>query len=250
MSTPATLTLKPIPVLTQSWLQKHERIVLFAMVLAVAAFGLNKWLDKSAMDAASKAAVAQQVAAVQHDADQKIAAAVAQQTALFNQEQNAREQEMASLVAAMASRDAASNNKVTIVSQPKTPSQAVVDLQSTYTLSAPVVVTSDGADIPTADIQQFTIAKIEGDTAKADLIDSQKELATTSVSLGEATTLVGALQNQVTGLQTEIKTDATASKAEIASVKAAGRKSKVAWFKRGFIVGFVAGFATAHYAGF
>lgn len=231
-----------------SWLQRHERMIIVAMVLAVGAFGLNKWLDKSAIDSSNKAAVAQQIATVQHEADVKIAAAIAQQTALFNQEQQVRDQQMASLVAAVASRDAASNQRVIVVQQPKTPTQAVVDLQAAYPkLPNAPIVTDAGATVTTADIQQFTVAKIEGDTAKADLVDTKKELDTTTQGLVSSTALVGALQNQVTGLQTEIKDNNTASKTEIASVKAAARKSKLAWFKGGVVVGFIGGLVVGHY---
>jgi hypothetical protein len=229
------------------WFESHERILIVAMVLGVSAFGLNKWLDKSAIDAASKAAVAQQVAAVQHDADVKVAAAIAQQTALFNHEQQVREQEMATLVSAIASRDLAANTKIKTVTQPKTPSQAVTDLQATYQLAVPVTVTDSGAEVPTVDLQQFTVAKIEGDTAKADLVDTRKELDTTTHSLVSATSLVGALQNQVTGLQVEIKDNAVANQMEIAALKAKARKSKLAWFKGGVVVGFFGGLVVGHY---
>ena len=228
-----------------TWLQRHERIVIVALVLTVAAFGINKWLDKSAIEASNKAAVAQQIASVQHDADQKIAAAVAQQTALFNQEQAAREQEMASLVAAVASRDAASTQKITVVSQPKTTPQAVADINSVYTLPTPLTVEEAGL-IPIADLQQFTIAKIQGDTAQADLADTRKELATTTASLSSATGLVGALQNQVTGLNTELKDVTAAKDAEIKAVKTAARKSKRNWFIAGLITGFGLRVATGH----
>lgn len=249
MSTPV-LSLKTLPPLTdasvKSWLQKHERIILTLLVLSFGIYGWTRWLDKTAADTQSKAVVAAQVAVVQHDADVKLAAAIAQQTALFNQEQQAREQEMASLVAQMASRDAASNNRVTSVTQPKTPSQAVVDLQSTYKLNAPVAITADGADVPVADLQQFTVAKIEGDTAKADLGDTQTALQSTQTALTSATNLVGTLQTQVTGLNAEIKTTIDAKDAEIKSVKASARKSKRNWF----IAGFVSGFVARHFVNF
>lgn len=221
------------------WFESHERILIVAMVLIVGAFGINKWLDKSAMDASNKAAVAEQIAAVQHDADVKIAAAVAQQTALFNQEQQARDQQMATLVAAVASRDAASNTRVETVKQPKTSSQAVVDLQTTYQLAAPVTVTDTGAEVPTVDIQQFTVAKIEGDTAKADLNDTKKELSNSTAGLQQATILLSAKDSVITGLNTEIKTDASACDADKAKITAVARKSKWHLFWWGFGAGFI-----------
>jgi hypothetical protein len=234
-----------------TWIQRHERIIIVAMVLAVSAFGLNKWLDKSAMDAASKAAVAQQVAAVQHDADQKIAAAVAQQTALFNHEQAVREQEMASLVAAVASRDTASNNRVKGVLAPKETPAVLADLWAAYPDVDgfdPAPITADGKiafSVPV--VQQFTATRLKLDTAQADLIDTKKELDVTTEGLVGSTALVGSLQGQVTGLQTELKTQGAAADAELKSVKASARKSKLGWFKVGFGIGFVTGLVTGHY---
>jgi len=233
-----------------SWMQRHERIIIVAMVLAVGAFGLNKWLDKSAIDAASKAAVAQQVAAVQHEADQKIAAAVEQQTALFNHEQQIREQEMASLVAAVASRDAASTTRVNNVLAPKPITDVLTDLSAAYPKISfdPTAITQDGKlAFPLPTVQQFTAAKIEGDTAKADLLDTKKELDTTTAGLVASTSLVGALQNQVTGLQTELTTQGSADAAVLKAEKAKARKSKLGWFKFGLGVGYVAGLVTGHY---
>lgn len=235
-----------------TWIQRHERIVVIAMVLIAGSFGFSKWLDKSAMDATSKAAVAQQVAAVQHDADLKIAAAVAQQTTLFNQERQAREQEMASLVAAIASRDAASNNRVKNVLAPKETPAVLADLWAAYSDVDgfdPAPITPDGKiafSVPV--VQQFTATRLKLDTVTADLADTKKELDVTQQGLVGATALVTSLQGQVTGLQTELKTQGAASQAEIALVKAKARKSKMSWFKGGFVLGFVSGLFVGHAA--
>ncbi len=229
-----------------TWFKSHERLLVIALVLGVGYLSYGKWLDKSATDAASKAAVALQVAAVQHDADLKVAAAVAQQTALFNQAQAQHEQEMASLVGIMASRDAASTHQIAVVQQPKTTPEAIADLNQTYKFPTPLTVEQAGT-IPTEDIQSFTVAKIQAETATADLADTKTQLASTESLLSSATALVGVKTDQVTGLQTELKTQAAASKAEIASVKAAARKSKFAWFKIGFVSGVAATLAVIYH---
>ena len=224
------------------WFKEHERILIIFAVLLVGYFGLNKWLDKSAVDAQIQAATAQQIAQVQHDADAKIAAAVAQQTALFNQAQAQHEQEIASLVAAVASRDAASNQKINQVTQSKDIPQAVADINAVYgaTLPTPLTVTEAGS-IPLADLQQFAVAKIREGTLQGDLADTRKELDSTSQQLGQATGLVGTLQNQVTGLQTELKDQAAADKKTLDACKATARQGKMKWFKIGFVTGFVTG---------
>lgn len=230
------------------WFQSHERLILVAVVLTFGYFGLGKWLDKSAMDKAMQAAVAQQVAAVQHDADQKIAAAVAQQTALFEQEHLASEKQIASLVATVASRDVASTNKIKDVLDIKSVTDVLSDLAAAYPKINfdPTPVTGNNLEFPLPVVQQFTAAKIEGDTAKADLDNVQQELATAVYDGDQARTLVGSLQTQVTGLQTEIKDDSIASQKQIAAVKADARKSKMKWFKIGFVTGFASGFFAGH----
>lgn len=173
------------PVVSSTWLRQHERLILGTMVLAIALYGCNRWFDKAATDAKTQAAVAAQVAA-QADASRKqadatqaqVLAQVNQQMTLLTTQVASDRQTIASLVATVASRDAASNNKVTAVSGTKTPPQAVADLSSAYPqLKQPIVPTDTGAQVPTEDLQQFTVAKIEGDTAQADLKDTQVELS-------------------------------------------------------------------------
>lgn len=232
------------------WFEAHERTIIIFAVLIAGSWGFSKWLDKSATDASSKAAVAVQVAAVQHDADQKIAAAVAQQTALFNQESQAREQEMASLIAAVASRDAASTTKVKNVLDPKPITDVLADLASAYPKLSfdPTSITQNGQlAFPLPTVQTFTATKIQLDTTQADLVDTKKELDTTTAGLVSSGSLIVSLQGQVTGLQTEIKANDNACTLQIASVKASARKSKLAWFKGGVVVGFIGGLVAGHY---
>jgi hypothetical protein len=231
----------PVPAATQplSWLQKHERLILGTMVLAVVLFLGNRWFDKSAADADVRAAAAVQVVAVQDAASKQLAAQAAQQTALLAQQITADKQEIASLVATVASRDAASTTKVTNVSGSKTPTQAVSDLSTEYTLAAPVTTTADGADIPTVDIQQFTVAKIEGDTAAADLKDTTSELHISQGDLTSCQGVVSTLQKQVAQDVTDLKAHDDAAAKDLKAAKADARKSKLHWFLVGFVSGFV-----------
>ena len=226
--------------------QAHERLFIITLVLTFALFGWNIWLDKSATDAQNKAAVAQQIAQVQRESDAKIATAVAQQTALFNQAEARYEQEIASLVDAVASRDAASNKQIKQVQQSTTTQQAVADLNDVYrTLPSPLTV-GEAASVPLPDLQAFTTAAIERDTAVADLNDTRTQLDSTKTQLDSSITLNGSLQGQVQGLQTQIKKNDDAAKQELKACQAEARKGKMTWFKRGFIVGFVAGLWTGH----
>jgi hypothetical protein len=231
----------PVPAATQplSWLQKHERLILGTMVLAVVLFLGNRWFDKSAADADARAAAAVQVVAVQDAASKQLAAQATQQVALLTQQIAADKQEMTSLVELVASRDAASTTKVTSVSGSKTPTQAVADLSTEYTLAAPVTTTADGADIPTVDIQQFTVAKIEGDTAAADLKDTVSELHISQGDLTSCQGVVSTLQKQVAQDVTDLKAHDDAAAKDLKAAKAEARKSKFKIFWYGFVAGFV-----------
>jgi len=226
------------PVATLTWLQKHERIVLTFLVLAFGAWGFNHWLDKSATDANTKAAIAEQAAAQSKSVADTALAQLAQQQASFNQAEQVRETEMASLIAAITSRDAASITRVKAVEQPKTPTQAVTDVQSAYVLPIPITVTSDGADVPTVDLQLFTATKITGDTCTSDLQDTRSELSTTAAGLIQATGLLATKDKAIADLQGEITTDNTAHAAEVKQLKADARKHSWRWFWTGVVVGF------------
>lgn len=221
------------------WFQSHERTIALVLVLAAGIYGLNRWLDKSTADADTKAAAAAQVSAVQDAASKQLAAQSAQQMALFTQQIIADKQELASLVAAMASRDAASSKKVAEVTGVKTPAQAIANLSTTYTLAAPVTVTADGADVPTVDLQQFTVAKIEGDTAKANLVDTRTELVVTQKEVASCQTVVGTLQKQTAQDVVDLKAHDDKAAADIKKVKADARKGKWHTFWWGVAAGFV-----------
>lgn len=233
-----------------TWLQRHERLVLMAMILLTAGWGFNSWVNHSADVANQRAAVAQQIAEVQRESDAKVAAAVAQQTALFNQAQARYEQEIASLVDAVASRDAASNKQVKQVQTSNTTEQAVADLNQAYGVELPSPLTvAQAVNIPLPDLQAFSTAAIERDTAVADLHDTKTQLDATKTQLDSAVSLTGSLQQQVTGLQVEIKKNDTAAKQELSACQATARKGKLKWFKIGFVTGFIGGLVTGHAAG-
>jgi hypothetical protein len=229
MSTPVTV----------SWLKAHENIAIAVLVLALGIYGFNRWDDKSVNDAKAQIAIAQTAQAQQDASVKALQAQLTSQTQQFAASQAEMKTEILSIVSAIAQRDAATQSKVVSVSAPKTPTQAVVDLQATYTLNAPVTVTETGADIPTVDIQQFTVAKLEGDTAASDLKDTESELTVTQGNLAQCNSLVGTLQKAVAQDAVDLKAhDATAA-AELKVVKAEARRSKLHWFLVGLVTGFV-----------
>ena len=232
------------------WFKAHERLIVIVLVLGAGSFGYSKWIESSAMDAHAKAAVAEQIAASQKAQADKLAAQLEQQTALFQQSEIQREKEMATLALAIASRDAASSTKIAQVTAPKTPPQAVNDLNAAYPkLPVPLVPTDAGANVPTVDLQQFTVAKIEGDTAKADLVDTRNALTHSQDSLSQAVALMKGKDDLLTAKDTEITNNIKACDAEKKDLKAQARKSKWKIFWYGVAAGFIGRQAIKSYTG-
>lgn len=223
-----------------TWFRAHERLLIIALVLFVTAWGFNKYLDHDAMVRHDQAVVAQQTLKQQDAANKQLAAQIAELQKENDDKYVMLVQELNTLQANMDKRDAAAKAKIVDVQKPKTPPQAVADLSSAYQLPVPIVPTDTGAVVATEDLQLFTETKIEADTAKADLQDTQKELVDTKDALQSSQTLVSGLQEQVTGLNEARKEDDAAHKAEVKELKAEARKSKRNWF----IAGYVAGAAT------
>lgn len=227
-----------------SWLQRHERMVLVILTLAAVLWLGNKWLDKSATDAERKAAVAEQVLAETKQSNEKLAAQLATQSANFEQERLAREQEIKTLLSAIASRDAASAKKIIEVKAPKEPVQVLKDLNDAYAGTLPVLpnaVTSDGMiQFPAPVVQEFTVTKIERDTAVADSADRKEAMDKQQLELLSVNNLIDTYDRRVVGLETQITQTQTKCEADLAVIKAQARKSKRNWF----IAGFVAGIAT------
>jgi hypothetical protein len=224
----------------------HERLILLLVVLSFGSWGLSRTLGYFATRDMTQATTAQKAADAAQTQNAQLAAQVALQATALQQAESAQEKATGALLAAMGQRDSASQGKVVVVQQPKTPSAAVADLQGVYNLPTPVTVTATGADIPTEDIQLFTVAKIEGDTAKADLLDEQKIAADVTANLTQANGLISAYKTEVDGLNGQIVLDKKACTAQVTAIKADARKSKSKWFKIGVVVGFVAGFMSGH----
>lgn len=225
-----------------SWLQRHERLLLGVLVLAVVMFLGNKWLDKSAMDAKlNQAAVAQQLADAKQNSD-KLAAMLAQQSAQFEQQSAERAREINALVVAMASRDAASSKKIEEVKEHKLPAQVVADLNEAYhgELVTPNAVTADGlVQFAPPVIQQFTVTKIERDNAVANLADQKDINAKQADTIKQSTDLIHTFETRVDGLNNLMVVQGKKCEADIAVVKADARKGKRFWYILGVVTGFL-----------
>ena len=220
-------------------IKAHERIIIVAILMGFGVYGFNHWVDRSAANADAKTQAAVQAAATADATSKALAAQSAAQQAQFAQQLTAEQQQIASITAAIVSRDAAAKTQIAKVTASTTPTLAVVDLSTEYTLPVPVAVTADGADVPTQDLQLFTATKIDDVTAQSDLLDTKSELTGTQSVLMSCQTTVVDLQKQVTQDGTDLKAHDTAAAAELKQAKDDARKSKWHWFLAGFVSGFL-----------
>ena len=229
MSTPTVTPETPLVWVQakESWLKQHERIIIAFFVLSLGIWGFNKWVDVSANNAKIQASISAQAQISQDTTVKQLQAQMATQAQQFSQSQAEMKAEVLSLVSAIAQRDAKAAQQIQVVTAPKTPTQAVADLTTAYPrLPDAPVVTDGGATVSTADFQQFTVAKIEGDTAKADLDDTKTELTKTNTTLSQAVSLLGTKDTVIAGLQTDIKTHDKACEDSKVEIKKQARKGK------------------------
>src|ERR1019366_4244076 len=95
-----------IPAPAQSWLQKHERIVIVALVLAAGSWGLQQYLNNVAAKAETRATVAEQALMLQKTTDTQLAATVAQVTQQYQSMVQALAVQNVALAQAVAQREA------------------------------------------------------------------------------------------------------------------------------------------------
>jgi hypothetical protein len=229
------------PTVTQTWLQKHERIIIVALILAVGTFGLSRYFDATAAKAEARATAAEQALVLQKATDAQNAATVASVLAQYQAMVQADHTLIASLAAAAAQRQAA------VVQQQHTDATLpAADLANRLkTLgNAPegsISVSGDTLNLLRPGAVAIVQALETIPALQADLKDTQVALGSSQAALAQAGTVITAQTTEITGLKKEIADQAAADKAEIAAVKAAGRKNSMKWFLRGVVVGYIGG---------
>ena len=248
MATTTTTTSPTVTSVTTSWLKLHERLVCLTLVLLFGGFGVEKYCDLSAQRAAITASATAQIAAKDAQNSLALAQQSAQTTAQFQALAQALSQQNAALNTAMAQRTAAVKTQMTVDStlQPTALSERwhtlLPTVQPTVGANGSLTVTNQEAHDTVAQLEQVPVLV-------QDLKDETTVATNLSTELTKQGAVVDACTAQVTGLKTQISADDIASKAEIASVKAQGRKNSIKWFKRGFGLGFIAGIFAGHAAG-
>ena len=248
-TTTSTTPTATVTSVTQSWFRAHERIIVVALILAVGAFGLNKYFDVSAAKADAKAVAAEQVAA---DAKAN-SAALAAQSAIQAQQYQALVIALAAQNASLA-RSIASRQAALPVQQATDARLPLSDLATRLqTLgNAPVgsiSVAGNQIDLTPSGAVSVTQTLEQVPVLQGNLADETKIALNTRQELEKSDVLSADLNAQITGLNNQLTADANSCKLNIAAVKADARKGKAKWFRIGYVAGLVSGLWLGHAAG-
>lgn len=230
------------------WIKTHERLLIVFMVLTVGAFLGNKWLDSSAAKANATATYAAQQA-VEAKKDATLAAQQAAQTqAQYQAMVTALSQQNAVLAQAITQRDAILGRQQTAV-QTAPLNDVAVEWQTAIGGTGDITPNTNGLNVTDSGARKTVTQLLELPVVKADLADQTEVVNNLKTQLTGSDKNTAACYTQVSALNAQLNANDVASKAEIVALKAEGKKNRVKWFKRGFIVGFIAGLWTGHAAG-
>src|SRR5208337_3272321 len=230
-----------------SWLQKHERLLIVAMVLIFGYVGINHYLNNAAAKAEIRATVAEAKAATSDDAAVKAASAVAQ----IQQQYQVLATHDQALIASLA--QAAVARQATTVAQQKTDTtlapSALASRIATLSSAPPAEVTLSGDSINLGRNAAVAVAQTLElvPELRADLKDETSIATATQAQLTSANGVIAAQGIQITALNIARTADAGACKADLAQVKSDAHKQNMTWFKRGLKIGGVGGFIAGLY---
>lgn len=208
-----------------SWLQKHERLILCTLALAVICFLGNKWIDRAADKAEAALAVAQ------HEVEQARSEA-SQAASQYQATIDALSRQNASLAAAVAQRQVVLEQKQTEIKTLPLP-QVASEWQRLIGGSGDIVFSTLGMSV-SEDGARRTVSQLEAvPVLQADVADQKVIIENQKKEIDAGASLVGKLNQQ-------IEAEQAVHKADVAAVKAEARKSKRKWF----IAGFISGLAT------
>ncbi len=226
----------------QTWLQRHERLIIVLLVVMLGGWFVQRHYDRAAAAATTRATIAEAKAATADSVAAQSAATLQQamqQVQAVNATLTAQNAVLAQLI---TSRQAA------VVVQQKTdatlPPSALASRIATLASAPPAEVTLDGANInlgrnAAVDVAQ-TLELVP--VLQANLASETEVAKNLQTEINEDNLLMQDYGKQITDLSAARTADAAASKAEIAQVKAEAKKNNIKWFKRGLYVGFGIGF--------
>jgi uroporphyrin-III C-methyltransferase len=230
----------------QSWLQRHERIIIVALVLLAGSWGYSRYADNAASKAEARATIAEQTLATQKAQDAQNQAQIVQLTQQYQQLTQVLATQNASLAASIASRQTVQAAQVATDAHlaPSALATRLATLANTPVEEVSVTPTGLALTEQAAVTVTETLEAIP--VLQADLKDTQATLQTSEATVAKANDLIAEQTKQIAALNTTLSDTVKADAAELKAVKAEARKSKAKWFKIGSIVGFITGMYVGH----
>lgn len=233
-------------IVVQTWLQKHERLLIVAMVLLVGGWVADRIVTHLDNTAQIKQSVTEEALTKQKTANDDLAK---QNTALAQSYQADLNQVQAQLVAV---KTAASVRQTALVKQQTIDQtapgtvlqarwQALVGDKASINASDTITTVPTGY-LVTPNVAQATVSTLEQIPAlQESLTDTEKEYKD-EVSLNLAANhVIDADATQIKGLNLQIVDEEKACTAKVDAVNAAARKGKLKWFGIGYVAGFISG---------
>ena len=232
-----------------SWIQRHERILIVAMVLLAGSWLGNKYLSGRIQAAENKLAVATQQLADQQalnkqqlQASADAAKETQQATTIYQATIDTPSRQNAALASAVASRNVQLQQQHAVDANLTLPDLAVrwknLSSLSDSEISASaagVTLSDSGARKTVAQLEELPIVK-------ANLVDETKTAENTQTELTSANGVIAkqgdqivALNTQIGGLNQEIKKSDQQHKDAIALINDKQRKGKIKWFIGGVV---------------
>ena len=227
---------------TLSWIQRHERILIAAMVLAVGGWSADKLFTNIAEKDKAQANIALQQLADQKTANAQLIAQVQQTYAQYQQTIAQLSQQNAQLSATVLARNAATTKQQVVDKTLPLP-----DLASRWHALTPNTqftdfkAIPDGVQVSDAGARATVQALEQVPVLSANYKDLEQVSSNQKAEIDSASNLIAQGKSEITGLKSQLVDSDKACKAQITAVKADARKGKLQWFKWGFITGFVSG---------
>lgn len=230
----------------QSWLQKHERLLIVFMILLLAGWATDRIVTHLDNTAQAKASLTEQTLATQKAQNDATAARNESVMQSYQSDLNQVAAQLAAANTALATRQTALVKQQTIdqtapgaVLQARW--QALVGDKAGIT-AADTITTLPTGYLVTPNVAQATVSTLEQiPTLEQNFNDATGRISDLNILNSKANNVIDADKLQIAGLNTQIVDEAKACTAKIDAVNAAARKGKLKWFGIGYVSGFVSG---------
>ncbi len=255
-TTPVVTTTAPAPsttivsttttTTTQTWLQKHERIIITALVLTPTFIFGDHWINKTATKDKQQAQIAMAQVNEETAKDALISQKVDQLSSKYDATIQAITAQNTQIARATATRTVTLNSQE--VTDSAMPMSALGDRWAQIAKIAPADITNTptGVEVTATGAHQ-TVAQLEKvPVLQADVAAAQQTASNDLSETTQADAVIASQKTQIATLNTTVTDEVSSCNAQIKSVKASERKGKSNWFKIGFVGGIVVGFLVGH----